>query len=510
MYYVLTSSLAPNLALEHLSRFPPSAILHKDREAILDTIVGFVGHEPNHPIDLEDGKRKAVLDSPSDLTLPRFGGGLSILNVLPLAIHLMESPNLTSRLCTDPRVIFNIANRFDEPSAHEHSADLRKASNAVEQQRNEFPSSPTESYEHPNLIILDQLRNLEALMSAVFKQVASDSNVERRQEYWTEFLKQLRRYCNNEDDLWQHTICQNGWYGFGSCSIIYTLLSTIGDLNAVDMGVRSLAVTFLRLSTERFQQGINLVEASDLVERHVFYDFWYALRTMNLDLVAKIHGADHGNTTLVDGDNDGRECRISNSKLRELFLDGLHLHQSDAAGRLPKGISHQIEIEAYRLLARTSDWDEAFDVALFLSRRRLSSEEYSGVLLIWLNFVMSEESPSNRRMALERLWRDEPDKQTLAMLHVVITALEPLREEKNKCTTIGTFLESLLPKLCGILRNVSTVGEFCCSAASIQTILRTKVRIHLFSASCLLSLLTPLSDLDRNSIRSRQLPRVPH
>lgn len=446
--------------LEHLLRFPSSAIPRKDREAILDTIVRFAELESNHSINLEDGT-------------------LSMSNLLPLATHLMESPNLTSRLCTDPRVIFNIANYFDELSA-----GFCKASDATDRRRNESPILPIESHDCLKFITLNRLRNLEALMSAVLKQVASDPNVERRQGYHTEVLKQLWSHGNNDDDWWAHKVHQNGWYRFGSCSIAFALLSTIEDWNAINIGVRSFAEAFSRQSTKLFQQGTNLVENGDPREAYVFFDLWYATRTMNLSLEAKIHGADHGNTTPFNGNNDGREYQTSNFKLRELLLERSRLHRSNIVSKLPKELHHQIQIEAYRLLTKTGDWDEAFDGALLLLRRELDPHEYSGVLSIWLDFVMGEESPSKRGMKLERLWRDEPDKQTLELLHVVIQSLQPLREEsKNKYTTTGTFLEGLLPRFCRIVRNASSIAEFSCSIASVQSILRTKVRTHLCSAS---------------------------
>ena len=428
--------------------------------------------ESNHSMNLEDDKRKVVLDSPVDLTPPRSGGGLSTSNLLPLATHLMESPNLTSRLCTDPRVIFNIANSFDKVSV-----GLRIDRDAYDRRSDEFPILPIGSNDDLKSVTLDQLRNLEALTSAVFKQVTSDSNVKRRQEYRTEFLKQLRSRYNEDGGFWIHKVHQKRRYCFGSCSITYALLSTIEDWNAIDIGVRSLAADFSRQSTERFQQGINLVESGDLGEECVLLNLWYAIRTMNLGC----HGCDHDTSTSVDGNNDSRERQPSNFKLRELFLRS-HLLRSDTVGTLPHELLRRIQLEAYRLLTKTSDWNDAFDVALLLLRSGLNPEEYSGVLSIWCDFVTSEESLSKRGMELERLWSDAPDKQTLELLHAVITSLEPLREEpKSKYTTMRTFLEGLLPRLCRIMRNANSIGEFCCSANSIHTILRTKVRIHLCS-----------------------------
>ena len=459
------------MVLEHLSRFPSSAIPRKDREAILDTVVGFIELESLDSINPEDGKRKAILDSAPDLTRPRSDDGFSMPNLLPLATHLMESPNLTSRLCTNPRMILSVANCFDDLSV-----GFYKASDAIDPSGDGFPILPAESNKYLKFITLDQLCNLEALASAVFKQIASASNVERRQEYHTELVKQLWNRCNDENDLRTQKVRQDVWHFFGSCSIIHALFSTIDDWDATDMRIKSLAVAFSRLSTERFQQVINLVERGDLREEHVFFNLWYALRMMNLDLETKIRGGGHGNATHVDVDNDGTEYQIPNFKLRELFLDESYLHRSDAVGKLPKEL-HQIQIEAYRLLTRKIDWNDAFNGALLLLRRGLDPDEYSSVLSIWLNFVIGEESPSKRAMELERLWRDEPDKQDLELLHVVIKSLEPLRDELgNKYTVLGTFLSGLLPKLCRVMRNASSMGEFCCSIACIQTILRTKVR----------------------------------
>jgi len=147
------------------------------------------------------------------------------------------------------------------------------------------------------------------------------------------------------------------------------------------------------------------------------------------------------------------------------------------------------KIEAYRLLTKKRDWSEAFDDALLLLRRGLNPEEYASVLSIWLDFVMGEESQLKRAVELERLWKDEPDKQALELLHVVVKSLEPLRKEQpeNNHTAIGTFLAGLLPTLCRTMRHFSSAGKFCCSIACIQTIFRTKVRSHSYSASCFVS-----------------------
>jgi hypothetical protein len=407
-----------DLAIKLVLRLPPAAIQRRDREALLDKIVDYIGDR----IQLEEAAGYFPSRNVSIIAAP---------------IRLLEASCLTSRLCSDPASVSQLVERFDRVEGAETDVQLHKVN-------------------------IDYMAHLKKLLIAVFSQVASDANLERRQRYLQKLIADsLSTYVEYVVEAIQ--VCAKGPYADTPKEavrspkayqvILSALFSTVEEWSNASDETRKLAEPISTALVNSLPTLFTLLEARRVTVDGPQFSAMFKL----LSIVAPLK------PDIIKTAEAGKEWR------RLLFEN---LIQQDSQREVPA-----VPIEALGCFWNGIPLLESFESCGLLLESDSDPRLQSKVLSYWEGLVMSEKSQLEIANVLEAKWLHQPDAAVLELQHVLIKALKRLQDPSNDSEgDIGGSLARLLPKLCEVLRGAPSVGHFCASIASIQTIIREKVR----------------------------------
>lgn len=407
-----------DLAIKLVLRLPPAAIQRRHREALLDKIVDYIG----------------------DRIRPERTAGcfpFRTVSAIAASIRLLEASCLTSRLCSDPASVSQLVERFDQVEGAEQDVQLHK-------------------------VKIDYMAHLKKLLIAVFSQVASDANLERRQRYiqkliadsvstYVEYVVEAIQVCAK--DPYAETPKVAGRSPKAYQVILSALFSSVEEWSDASDEIRKLAEPISTALINSLPTLFTLLEARRVTVDGPQFSAMFKL----LSIVAPLK------PDMIKTAEAGKEWR------RLLFES---LIQQDSQRDVPA-----VPIEALGCFWHSIPLLESFESCGLLLKRDSDPQLQSKVLSYWEILVMAEKSQLEIANVLKATWLDQPDAVVLELRRVLIKTLKPSKRPLNasKGDIVGS-LARLLPMLCEVLRGAPSVGHFCASIAGIQTIIREKVR----------------------------------
>lgn len=420
----LQHQIGTDLALGLVLRLPPSAIQRKDREQLLDRIFDRIGDH------IEWYRSKSTLLQCNE-------------SAIAAATRLLEAPCLTSKLCSDPASVLYLVEGFDQVE----QAKAQKTSSNVERQK-------------VKPLCVEHLRNLLVM---VFKQVASDANLERRQRYLENFVSEpLSKYTEcavqaiqecakaPQAEMPDVTVCFPEVYQ----ATLSALFSTVEDWGDASKEIRKLAEPISSALTDSLPTLFTLLEARGITVDGPQFGAMFNI----LSIIAPLK------PDMVRSAEAGKDWR-------RLLIENLMCERNSQHD------AHTVPIEAIGCFWHGVPLLESFEGCRLLLKSNSDPQSQSKVLSYWESLVIAEKSQLEIANVLEVTWLDQPETPNLELRRILIKAFKPLQDSRNDSEdTVEKSLAGLLSKLCGGLRGAPSVGQFCALLASIHTIIREKVR----------------------------------
>ena len=449
------NSKAPSLTLQFLLKLPPTSIQRKHRELIVDVIV--------------DAIKTDLADEPSSITLP----------AISAVIRLLEAPCLSSDLCSNADTVHELVEYF---------AKLEK----VEEAKEGHDKSQKQSTH-------DLIACFESLMIMIFRQVASDGNLERRKRYIDKILTgPLSSYaqsvvCALEDfpkAVSTHKGVQLQWDSASYNAMLYSIFSAAKDSADIQERLRKLADTVITSLMKALSIILKLLQAKNITVQDS--NFRSAIGMMRIS-------AQFSPDLITE--------HFSANEWRQVILSGLRDKSNNMHGPEPA-------IEALKYFWTDATLYDTFGFYKVLLESVSDPQLQAKVLESW-RYIVQAEDPLTVARTLQKVFdAGENELLNLAAIELQYTLVQAQKQQEEDDeednVSVKVFQAGLLPNFCRVLLAATSIGEFCGLLGCIQTIVSEKVTWSYHGLGLHIANNRFISGLACNPTWSRHTALLPH